>query len=230
MAKKVSKSASANAIAERKAKSKAPKRMKQIFVGKVFSFSGDFGQNWSHEQMANWIKAHGGRYEKEVFDDTTHLICSMEHYVQKTEQGKSQAKLPIDILLIIHAVKKALALKTQCHIVARDWLEDCLIGHATRKRCRAEKPYTIGRVLKRIRNGLDKQKEYRVKFEDGVRASYELVDNRKGHLSDLCSCSELTCYQVLTISTAMILDSNTKWFARASTRMGRSSQRSTPYT
>ena len=88
------KSASVNAITERKTSAKSSKRMKQIFAGKVFSFSGDFGENWGHEQMANWIRAHGGRYEKEVSDDTTHLICTMGDYVLKTERGKSQPKLP----------------------------------------------------------------------------------------------------------------------------------------
>ena len=77
-----------NAIADRKARAKSCKRMKQIFLGKVFSFSGEFGENWSHEQMANWIRAHGGRYEREVSDATTHLICSIEHYKEKTNQGK----------------------------------------------------------------------------------------------------------------------------------------------
>ena len=80
------------------------------------------------------------------------------------------------------AVKKAWALGGQCHIVVKDWLEDCLIGHATQKRCRVEKGYALSRVLKRVKDGRDKQKEYRLKFEDGVRASYELVDNRKWHI------------------------------------------------
>jgi NAD-dependent DNA ligase len=82
-----SSSATAHAIKDRKSKAKDSKRMKQIFLGKVFSFSGDFGQNWSHEQMAGWVKAHGGRYEREVSNDTTHLICTTEHYKEKKEQG-----------------------------------------------------------------------------------------------------------------------------------------------
>lgn len=76
-----------NQITERKAQAKSSKRMKQIFVGKSFSFSGDFGENWTHEQMAQWIKVHGGRYEREVSDDTTHLICTISDYKAKTRQG-----------------------------------------------------------------------------------------------------------------------------------------------
>jgi hypothetical protein len=72
---------------DRKFKAKDSKQMKQIFLGKVFSFSGDFGQNWSHEQMAGWVRAHGGRYEREVSNGTTHLICTTEHYKEKKEQG-----------------------------------------------------------------------------------------------------------------------------------------------
>ncbi|KIN03698.1 hypothetical protein OIDMADRAFT_116894 [Oidiodendron maius Zn] len=156
------KSASVNAITGRKASAKSSKRMKQIFVGKVFSFSGDFGENWGHEQMANWIRAHGGRYEREVSDDTTHLICTVEHYMLKTVQ-----------------VKMAQDLGTQCRIVVKDWLEDCLVGHAMQKRCRVETPYTLTQVLKRVGSTRDRQYEYRQKFEQGVHASNELVDNRK---------------------------------------------------
>jgi hypothetical protein len=65
--------------------------------------------------------------------------------------------------------------------VVKDWLEDCLIGHVSQKRCRAEKWYTLGRVLKRVDDGLKKQKEYRLRFENGVRAGFELVDNSKPH-------------------------------------------------
>lgn len=70
-------------------------------------------------------------------------------------------------------------LGTQCHIVVKDWLEDCLIGHAMQKRCRAETPYTLTQVLKRVGSTRDRQYEYRQKFEQGVHASNELVDNRK---------------------------------------------------
>jgi NAD-dependent DNA ligase len=91
----------ANTVTDRKSKAKESKRMKQIFRGKSFSFSGDFGENWGHEKMAGWIKPHGGRYEREVSDDTTHLICTVEHFKQKTKQGRSLFKHPINILLIM---------------------------------------------------------------------------------------------------------------------------------
>lgn len=174
-----------NGVTDRKVKAKSSKRMKQIFVGKVFSFSGDFGANWAHEQVANWIKAHGGKYEREVTDDTTHLICTIEHYKQKTDQGKNRFDLVMNVLLIMPLVKKAVALGKKCHIVVRDWLEDCLIGHAKHKRCRVEKPYTLGRVLKRVKNGLEKQKEYRLKFAlESVLASEELVNNGRHPCTD----------------------------------------------
>jgi NAD-dependent DNA ligase len=84
-----SKKVAPNIITERKSKSKGSKPMKQIFRRKIFSFSGDFGENWAHEQMADWIKAHGGQYEREVSANTTHLICTVEHYKKKTDQGMS---------------------------------------------------------------------------------------------------------------------------------------------
>lgn len=66
---------------------KSAKAMKPIFRGKVMSFSGDFGENWTHEQMANWIKLHGGEYVREITEGTTHLICTIEDYKRKTVQG-----------------------------------------------------------------------------------------------------------------------------------------------
>jgi len=43
----------------------------------------------SHEQLAKWIRAHGGAFESKVTDDTTHLICSIEEFKKKTDQGMS---------------------------------------------------------------------------------------------------------------------------------------------
>jgi hypothetical protein len=88
------------------------------------------------------------------------------------------------MLPITFLVKKAWALGKQCHIVIRDWLEDCLIRHASQKRCRPETGYTLGRILKRVNDSLTKQKEYRLSFEAGIRASHDLVDNSKPHSND----------------------------------------------
>lgn len=76
---------------------------------------------------------------------------------------------------------KAKLLGDQCHIVVRDWLEDCLIGDFKKKRFKPEKEYTLNHVLKRINDGLKKKADCRLKFEEGVQASYELVDNRTYH-------------------------------------------------
>lgn len=74
-----------NPIKARKANAEKP--LKQIFKGFSFSFSGSFGDGWAHEDMARWIKTHGGEYEAEVSEDTTHLICTIEDYKKKTQQG-----------------------------------------------------------------------------------------------------------------------------------------------
>lgn len=55
------------------------------------SLSGDFGKGWEREKMASWIKAHGGRVEREVSGETTHLICSIEDYKKRTSQGMSNS-------------------------------------------------------------------------------------------------------------------------------------------
>jgi len=76
-------------VPAKKAQSKAPSRgVKQIFKGLVISFSGDFGgDSWSHESMGRWFTLHGGVWEREVCEDTTHLICSIDDYKKKAPQG-----------------------------------------------------------------------------------------------------------------------------------------------
>jgi NAD-dependent DNA ligase len=72
----------------RKPKNGAP--MKQIFKGKEMSLSGKFmscSKTATHEQIANWIMSHGGTFVTEVSESTTHLICSIEDFKNRTDQG-----------------------------------------------------------------------------------------------------------------------------------------------
>jgi NAD-dependent DNA ligase len=76
-----------------KAKAKPSRSIKQIFAGKNFSLTGDFGEAWAYDKVVNWIKVHGGKYEREVGDKTTHLVCTIEAYKKENEQGSSISKL-----------------------------------------------------------------------------------------------------------------------------------------
>jgi hypothetical protein len=62
------------------------------------SISGDFGEGWSHEDMSRWIKLHGGQYEKEVTEETTHLICTIDDYTKKSSQGMFHPNRPYVLL------------------------------------------------------------------------------------------------------------------------------------
>jgi hypothetical protein len=44
----------------------------------------------SHEQIKVWIIAHGGEFVTEVSESTTHLICSIEDFKKRTEQGMTR--------------------------------------------------------------------------------------------------------------------------------------------
>ena len=66
----------------------------------------------------------------------------------------------------------------RCNIVIPDWLEDCLTAQNSKKRCKAEKGYTLSRVLKRVHKTKLAQQRYRESFENGVRTGHALVDNR----------------------------------------------------
>jgi len=84
-----------NPIQVRKAATKKERPMKAIFKGKVMSIAGSImttskndPQPITYESISRWITAHGGTYEKKVGPETTHLICSIEEYKKRTEQGK----------------------------------------------------------------------------------------------------------------------------------------------
>ena len=81
----VSRKTAPNPIKARKIKNE--KSGKPIFKGMTFSFSGNFGDGWEHEKMVQWVKHHAGVWESEVSDDTTHLICTIEDFKKKTQQG-----------------------------------------------------------------------------------------------------------------------------------------------
>jgi hypothetical protein len=80
-----SKKVAPNAIKARKVKTEKP--CKQIFLGMTFSCSGNFGEGWEHDKMAMWVRKHGGVWQSEVSDGTSHLICTVEDYKKKTQQG-----------------------------------------------------------------------------------------------------------------------------------------------
>ena len=174
-----------NPIQARKAPAKNERPMKAIFKGKVISVAGTImttsksdPQQITYESISKWITAHGGTYEREVGPDTTHLICSIEEYKKRTQQGENSVSVPRTAKLMIATVKKAWELgKKQCNIVVFDWLEDCLLGKKLKKGLRPEGPYTLDRTIARIRKGFTDHAEYRRKFEEGARANKALVDN-----------------------------------------------------
>jgi len=90
------------------------KVMKPIFRGLVMSFSGTFinlDKPVPHEQVAKWITAHAAEYRCEVTSDTTHLICSIEDYQKKTDQGKYISTM------FTHALTKYLQFRKPGHWV-----------------------------------------------------------------------------------------------------------------
>jgi twin BRCT domain len=83
-----------NQIQSCKAAPKNDRPLKAIFRGKVISVAGNImtaGKKptpITYESIAKWITLHGGNYEREVNESTTHLICSIEEYKKGGQQGK----------------------------------------------------------------------------------------------------------------------------------------------
>ncbi|CAL3963352.1 unnamed protein product [Diplocarpon coronariae] len=147
---------------------KKERPQKQIFKGLTMSLAGSFvGINGelSPEKIEKWITLHGARFEKEVSSHTTHLICSIEEYKKATKQ-----------------VRQAWQLGTnRCVIVVFDWLEDCL--QSKKKICLRTKSYSVDRTIIQLKKqeAMDKQ-DFKRKFDDGVKVSKELSDNKLYHI------------------------------------------------
>ncbi|KAG9228802.1 hypothetical protein BJ875DRAFT_388665 [Amylocarpus encephaloides] len=138
-------------------KEKKSSSQKQIFIGKEIAISGSFtncDKPAPHNQIAGWIRAHGGTFVEEVSPNTTHLICSLPDFKSKPKQ-----------------VKRALSLGRSCAIVSFDWLVDCLIR--VKKTCRPVKPYSLKDVVKR----LNKVRLEAEKLESQFKAAVETALN-----------------------------------------------------
>ncbi|PBP15730.1 brct domain containing protein [Diplocarpon rosae] len=143
---------------------KKERPQRQIFKGLIMSLAGSFvgiHGALSPQKIAKWITLHGARFEEEVSSHTTHLICSIEEYKKATKQVRDAWQLGTN----------------RCVIVVFDWLEDCL--QSNKKRCLSTKSYSVDRTIIRLK----KQKalnmrESKRKFDDGIRVSKELSDNK----------------------------------------------------
>jgi hypothetical protein len=103
----------------------------------------------------------------------------LRHIRRRTNKVVQFPSWTIHIMLMVGVVRKALAKGKKCFIVSKDWLEDCLVPSKDKKRCLREKGYTLNTIMKRVRDGWKKNKEYRQAFEDGVNLSREMMGNRK---------------------------------------------------
>ncbi|KAF2452971.1 hypothetical protein BDY21DRAFT_375163 [Lineolata rhizophorae] len=131
----------------------------------TIAISGDFGEARSHENVKRWIENNGGKYATAITKDTTHLICTREHYKRK-----------------VTMVKQAEQHK-HIKIVTFDWLEDSLLS-CTRKR---EGRYLLQKLLKaeelekKIKKAAERRKakqEVRI-FNQGVRKAQNDLGSSK---------------------------------------------------
>jgi hypothetical protein len=60
------------------------KTLKNFFI----AVTGDFGKDKPLDKMKGWIEAHGGEYVTKIDENTTHLICSKEHWKSQSQMGE----------------------------------------------------------------------------------------------------------------------------------------------
>ncbi|KAJ9638812.1 hypothetical protein H2199_006672 [Coniosporium tulheliwenetii] len=131
--------------------------MKNPLAKDIIALTGDFGKTSTHEAIKRWIQHHGGMFTTEIDQDTTHLICTKEHWKRK-----------------VVAAKQAVRQKG-IKIVTYDWLEDCL----HQKTHKWETSYLLETVVKDTRKKKHERKEKERKaakqdvreFEKGAKAA-----------------------------------------------------------
>ncbi|KAK3077527.1 hypothetical protein LTS18_010004 [Coniosporium uncinatum] len=124
--------------------------MKNPFKGFTIAVSGDFGAGRAEPNIRRWVENSGGKFTSKLTKDTTHLICTKEHW-----------KKPVA------AVTQALK-QPEVMIVSYDWLEDSLMGRTHKK----EGPYLWSRIEKeRKKAKLDKMKAAGIKPEKAPKPS-----------------------------------------------------------
>ena len=83
---------------------------KKTFKKVVLCHTGDFGDK--NEKIRKWVERHGGRVERDITPEVTHLVTSVKAW----ENG--------------HKVVKRAQKQRSVKIVTFDWLEDSLLSHS----------------------------------------------------------------------------------------------------
>lgn len=132
----------------------------------VFACTGDLGGNFTETNVARWVRLRGGEFTHEADASVTHLLCSDEHWKNKTAKVRAILKL--------NAEKKAKKMPGKpCHIVKADWLDDCL---SIAKRIMPVGEHAYGRTTPAKQKAKDKQAQQQKEEEGRRRASLGLVN------------------------------------------------------
>lgn len=83
---------------------------RKTFKKVVLCHTDDFGD--TTEKIRKWVKYHGGRVEKDITPEVTHLVASVKAW----KNG--------------HKIVKQAQKRRSIKIVTLDWLEDSLLSHS----------------------------------------------------------------------------------------------------
>ena len=143
--------------------------MKNAFKKCTIALSGDFGgPSRSHENCKKWVEKHGGRITSRIDADTTHLVCTIDHYKRQVAIGEF-LRLTLGVTYGEDVVRSdrghplspvKLALKEKgCKIVNFDWLEDSLLKSSPKR----VGEYLMKGLVKTNSKAKAKKKEVRAK-------------------------------------------------------------------
>lgn len=116
----------------------------------------------------------------EVGPDTTHLICTIEDFKNKSPNGKFHLVDRDKVVLTPPTVKKALDRNRgrgrKCEIVTFDWIQECLTR--LQKRLADPAEFRLKETLKKLKERAEYEGKKRKNFKNGVLASEFFTGHR----------------------------------------------------
>jgi hypothetical protein len=124
--------------------------MKDPLDNFVIALTGNFDAG---DKIRSWVQNNGGKWATSITKDTTHLICSKEHFKKDMALGKSFSRPTLGENSADFTKVAAAKARPNIHIVTYDWLEDSLQA----RRPKREKPY----LWSTIQRAKDKERRKR---------------------------------------------------------------------
>jgi len=76
--------------------------MKNPLKGFTIAVSGDFGAGRAEPNIRRWVENSGGKFTSKLTKDTTHVICTKEHWKKPVAAGRSPDQRSLERFFPVH--------------------------------------------------------------------------------------------------------------------------------